>query len=143
MSKTADELKAAHAIDGKKDAADHLGLNYKSYVDKVYALALKNPTLYYESRDKTKQLLIKKLITDSFDTIFDLLRYGLIDNKMVTPDKYIPSYTTVKCQNFGMDVAKTFEIEIVDKVLEILFPADFLSLARNSMIAQAATKSIS
>ena len=143
MSKNADELKAAHAIDGKKDAADHLGLNYKSYVDKVYALALKNPTLYYESRDKTKQLLIKKLITDSFDTIFDLLRYGQIEAAMVTPDNYIPSYTTVKCQNFGMDVAKTFEIEIVDKVLEILFPADFLSLARNSMIAQAATKSIS
>ena len=104
---------------------------------------MKNPTLYYESRDKTKQLLIKKLITDSFDTIFDLLTYGQIGNQMVTPSNYIPSYTRVKSQNFGMDVAKTFEIEIVDKVLEILFPADFLSLARNSMIAQAATKSIS
>ena len=46
MSKTADELKAAHAIDGNKDAADHLGLNYKSYVDKVYALALNSPTEY-------------------------------------------------------------------------------------------------
>ena len=143
MSKNADQLAAAHSIDGKKDAADHLGLNYKSYVDKVYALALKNPTLYYESRDKTKQLLIKKLITDSFDTIFDLLRYGQIEGAMVTPGEFIPSYTTVKCQNFGMDVAKTFEIEIVDKVLELLFPADFQSLAKNSMIAKAATNSIS
>ena len=97
MSKNADELKAAHAIDGKKDAADHLGLNYKSYVDKVYALALKNPTLYYESRDKTKQLLIKKLITDSFDTIFDLLRYGQIEAVMVTPSDYIPSYCYIVC----------------------------------------------
>ena len=143
MSKNADQLAAAHSIDGKKDAADHLGLNYKSYVDKVYALALKNPTTYYESRDKTKQLLIKKLITDSFDTIFDLLRYGQIGDEMVTPSDYVPSYTTVKCQNYGMDVAKTFEIEIVDKVLEILFPADFQSLAKNSMIAKAATNSIS
>ena len=45
MSKTADELKKAHAIDGKKDAADHLGLNYKSYCQ--YSISLSDTSVLF------------------------------------------------------------------------------------------------
>lgn len=127
--------------DGVKSAPDVLGIQYEIYVSKMYALSLKSPTEYYAAREKIRLKLTEKLITESFDTIFNLLRYGLIDLTNYTLDQE-PHYPTEKCNNFSMSVASTFHTEISEKLMLILFPADFNSIANSSLLAKNATLEI-
>ena len=127
--------------DGVKSAPDVLGIQYEIYVSKMYALSLKSPTEYYAAREKIRLKLTEVLITQSFDTVFNLLRYGVIGNENYALDQE-PHYPTQKCNDFSMSVASTFHTEISEKLMLILFPADFNSIANSSLLAKNATLEI-
>ena len=114
------QIAATKVTDRVLSPSDHLGINFNIYTSKMYALSLKEPSKYYKMREDLKTALTAELIEKSFTTIFELLRYGMIGTKSYTDDNG-PNYSIEKCQDFAMSVAKTFEIEISEPIMKIMF----------------------
>ena len=132
---------ASKVTDRVLSPSDHLGINFNTYTSQMYALSLKEPSNYYKMREALKTALTTELIEKTFKTIFELLRYGNIGEEPYTGDN-IPNYSIDKCNDFAMSVAKTFEVEISEPIMKILFAPDFDSISKNSLIAKAATASL-
>ena len=134
-----DQLKAFRKVDGMDKPEDYLGVSYELYCNEIYSLSISQPTEYYKMRNELLTELNKKLLTDTHNTIFDILRYGRIDKKLMT--KYTPNYPVEVCNKISMDIAKAYQNE-VKKIIRILLPPDNESLARSSMSTKILANSI-
>ena len=94
--------------------SDHLGINFNTYTSQMYAMSLKEPSKYYAMRETLKTALTAELIEKSFKTIFELLRYGNIEEVPYTGDN-IPNYSIDKCNDFAMSLAINEFLEIESK----------------------------
>ena len=79
-------MSAAEARDKDKDAVrrnpnDVLGIQFNQYKNTVYSASITDPATYFKKRNDMEVLLKKVLVTDMFNTIYDLLRYGIIKDK--------------------------------------------------------------
>ena len=133
------QLKAFRKDDGMDKPEDYLGVSYELYCNEIYSLSISQPTEYYKMRNELLTELNKKLLTDTHNTIFDILRYGRIDKKLMT--KYTPNYPVEVCNKISMDIAKAYQNE-VKKIIRILLPPDNESLARSSMSTKILANSI-
>ena len=73
------KLKDINAV--KRDPNDVLGIQFNQYKNAVYSASITNPAAYFEKRNEMEKLLKEVLVTEMFNTIYDLLRYGVIKNK--------------------------------------------------------------
>ena len=136
---TDDQLKLFRKEDGMDKPEDYLGVSYELYCNEIYSLSISQPTEYYKMRNELLTELNKKLLTDTHNTIFDILRYGRIDGKLMT--KHTPNYPVEICNKISMDIAKAYQNE-VKKIIKILLPPDNESLAKSSMSTKILANSI-
>ena len=86
-------------------------------------------------------LLKEVLVTDMFNTIYDLLRYGIIKDKTGKETKVCigdaqPNYPSNLVNDEAQKITATFN-EIIDDVIKILMPADYEDIARDKLRIKA------
>ena len=130
--------------DVKSDPNNILGLQYNKYTNSLYAQSLTKPSEYFDLRGKLEDKLKDKLVTSMFTTIYDLLRYGLIDNNCVvgqdsstgTALDRIPGYPSANVNSLSLKITKTFD-DFMDEIINILMPPSYMELAKNKTIVKA------
>ena len=93
------------------DPLDYLSLNYQAYCNKIYSISITEPTKYYKLRNDLILALNTEILQGIHGTIFDLLRYGQIGEKMYT-DGYKPSFPCEKVNKICMDISVLIKQEL-------------------------------
>ena len=130
--------------DVKSDPNDILGIQYNKYKNSLYAQSLSKPSEYFDLRGKLEDKLKDKLVTSMFKTIYDLLRYGLIDDVCVvgqdlssgTALDRIPGYPSANVNSLSLKITKTFD-DFMDEIINILMPPSYMELEKNKTIVKA------
>ena len=133
-------MSAALAREADKQAVrrnpnDVLGIQFNQYKNTVYSASITDPATYFKKRNDMEVLLKKVLVTDMFNTIYDLLRYGIITDKAGVETKVCigeaqPNYPSNLVNDKAQKITATFN-EIIDDVIKILMPADYEDIARD------------
>ena len=142
MSYNADDLKIEQAKDKMDSPIDYLGINYENYCNNIYSLSLSQPTTYYTMRNKLLKDLNTELLEKTHSIIFNILRYGQL---VAGGDNYTnnlkPNYPSELCNQISMSIAKSYQVE-VKKIIKILLPPDYESLAKSSLSSKTLAESI-
>ena len=142
MSYNADDLKIEQAKDKMDSPIDYLGINYENYCNNIYSLSLSQPTTYYAMRNKLLKDLNTELLEKTHSVIFNILRYGqLTANGDNYTDSLKPNYPSELCNQISMSIAKSYQVE-VKKIIKILLPPDYESLAKSSLSSKTLAESI-
>ena len=128
---TEDEVKLSRLQDKLDDPLDYLSVNYQAYCNQVYSLSITEPSKYYTLRNTLTLALNTENLQNLHGTIFDLLRYGQIKDKMYT-NGYMPSYPCEKVNKICMDISVLIKQEL-DKITSLLLPPDNHKLADSSL----------
>ena len=142
MSLDTDNLKLEQLKDKMDSPIDYLGINYESYCNSIYSLSLSQPTEYYAMRNLLLKDLNKELLENTHATVFNILRYGQLkaDGPNYTNSQK-PNYPAELCNMISMSIAKSYQVE-VKKIIQILLPPDYESLAKSSMSSKTLAQSI-
>ena len=137
---------SAAAREADKDAVrrnpnDVLGIQFNQYKNEVYSASITDPATYFKKRNAMEVLLKEVLVTDMFNTIYDLLRYGIITDKAGVVTKVCigdaqPNYPSNLVNDEAQKITATFN-EIIDDVIKILMPADYEDIARDKLRIKA------
>ena len=133
------KLKDINAV--KRDPNDVLGIQFNQYKNEVYSASITNPSAYFQKRNEMERLLKEVLVTEMFNTIYDLLRYGVIKNKAgvevnVCIGDAVPYYPSNLVNDEAQKITATFN-EIIDDVIKILMPADYEDIAKDKLRIKA------
>ena len=128
---TENEIRQSRLEDKIDDPLDYLSLNYQAYTNKIYSLSITEPSKYYKLRNDLSLALNTEVLQTLHSTIFDLLRYGQIGEKMYT-DGYKPSFPCEKVNKICMDISVLIKQEL-DKITSLLLPPDNTNLANSSL----------
>ena len=128
---TLNEINENRLKDRLDDPLDYLSINYQAYCNKIYSLSITEPTKYYKLRNDLTLALNTEILQGIHATIFDLLRYGQIGEKMYT-DGYKPSFPCEKVNKICMDISVLIKQEL-DKITSLLLPPDNTNLANSSL----------
>ena len=78
---SAEQLKEKDKEAIRRNPNDVLGIQFNQYKNQVYSASITDPATYFKKRNEMEKLLKEVLVTDMFNTIYDLLRYGIIKDK--------------------------------------------------------------
>ena len=125
----------------RRNPNDVLGIQFNQYKNTVYSASITDPATYFKIRNEMEVLLKKVLVTDMFNTIYDLLRYGIITDKAGVENKVcindsVPYYPSNLVNDEAQKITATFN-EIIDDVIKILMPADYEDIARDKLRIKA------
>ena len=143
MSLDANQILENQKADKMDSPLDFLSINYDVYCNSIYSLSISQPTKYYEIRNKLLTRLNEELLEKTHHVIFNVLRYGVIGegaNSNYTND-IRPNVPAEICNKISMDVAKAYQVE-VKKIIKMLLPADFESIAKSSLNSKVVAESI-
>ena len=139
-------MSAAQAREADKEAVrrnpnDVLGIQFNQYKNIVYSASITDPATYFKKRNDMEVLLKRVLVTDMFNTIYDLLRYGIITDKAGVETKVCigeaqPNYPSNLVNDEAQKITATFN-SIIDDVIAILMPADYEDIARDKLRIKA------
>ena len=117
---------------------DTLGLQYKSFRKSLYSLSLSKPSVYYELQEKVTNEIKKKMVTSVYKDVYELLRFGKINEKSVFHDTNIPppGLPSTKVNALAMSITQTSD-NFCDELIELILPKSFLSLADNRLRVQS------
>ena len=142
MSLDADNLKFEQLKDKMDSPIDYLGIHYESYCNSIYSLSLSQPTEYYAMRNLLLKDLNTELLENTHATVFNILRYGQLKADGVNyTNKLKPNYPAELCNQISMSIAESYQVE-VKKIIQILLPPDYESLAKSSMSSKTLAQSI-
>ena len=125
----------------RRNPNDVLGIQFNQYKNTVYSASITDPATYFKKRNDMEKLLKEVLVTDMFNTIYDLLRYGIITDKSGVVTKVCigdaqPNYPSNLVNDEAQKITATFN-EIIDDVIKILMPADYEDIARDKLRIKA------
>ena len=124
----------------KRDPQDILGLQFSQYKQKVYSLSITNPTEYFATREKMEEILKRVLVTNMYDVIYNLLRYGIINDNGTETEVCIgkskPNYPSNLVNDEAIKISATLN-SIIDDIIDIIHPSDYEALALDKMRIKA------
>ena len=124
----------------KRNPQDILGLQFSQYKQKVYSLSITNPTEYFKVREEMEEILKRVLVTNMYDVIYNLLRYGIINDgtgeKEVCIGKSKPNYPSNLVNDEAIKISATLNT-IIDQIIDIIHPSDYEALALDKMRIKA------
>ena len=124
----------------KRNPQDILGLQFSQYKQKVYSLSVTNPTEYFATREKMEEILKRVLVTNMYDVIYNLLRYGIINDngteKQVCVSSASPFYPSNMVNDEATKISATLN-SIIDDIIDIIHPSDYEALALDKMRLKA------
>ena len=110
------------------DTSNFLGFEYEEYLNELMALAVSKPSEYYGMRTKVLKELKQVVITTVYDTYYNLLTTGEVNNSFPLAP-LVPHYPQQKASQFGLGVSKTIN-DILNSALEIILPKNHLDVAK-------------
>ena len=139
---------AAIALDTsavKRSPQDILGIQFSQYKQKIYAASVTNPAVYFETREKMEELLKRMLVTNMYDVIYNLLRYGIINNGRddvkVCIGESQPMYPSNLVNDEAIKISATLN-SIIDDIISIIHPSDYEALALDKLRVKAKAVSL-
>ena len=126
----------------KIDTGDYLGHKYAAFKDSMLAMALAEPSKYFEMRKLVLERVKQAAVEQQFNIYYMLLTKGQTPAKEnILADKdfgaiFIPCYPAQLTSEFALGAAKTID-KIAEEAVEILLPRDYKSLASDRMIRSA------
>ena len=124
----------------KRNPQDILGLQFSQYKQKVYSLSITNPTEYFATREKMEEILKRVLVTNMYDVIYNLLRYGIINDNGTETEVCIgkskPNYPSNLVNDEAIKISATLNT-IIDDIIDIIHPSDYEALALDKMRIKA------
>ena len=124
----------------KRNPQDILGLQFSQYKQKVYSLSVTNPTEYFTTREKMEEILKRVLVTNMYDVIYNLLRYGIINDNgtetKVCVSSASPFYPSNMVNDEATKISATLN-SIIDDIIDIIHPSDYEALALDKMRIKA------
>ena len=125
----------------RRNPNDVLGIQFNQYKNQVYSSSITDPATYFKKRNEMEVLLKEVLVTDMFNTIYDLLRYGIIKDKdglekKVCINDAVPYYPSNLVNDEAQKITATFN-SIIDDIICILMPADYEDIARDKLRIKA------
>jgi len=109
----------------KVDPNNFLGHNYQDFLSKMYALALSNPTAYFELRRSIIEKVKRASISNLYDQFYKVLTEGKLSdntNLFIGPaNGYVPKYPEQKVNDFCLSAAATLD-EILNDLCNIIIP---------------------
>ena len=125
----------------RRNPNDVLGIQFNQYKNQVYSSSITDPSTYFKKRNEMEILLKEVLVTDMFNTIYDLLRYGIIKDKKgletkVCINEAVPYYPSNLVNDEAQKITATFN-SIIDDIICILMPADYEDIARDKLRIKA------
>ena len=125
----------------RRNPNDVLGIQFNQYKNTVYSASITDPATYFKKRNEMEILLKEVLVTNMFNTIYDLLRYGIIKDKngveiKVCIGEAVPYYPSNLVNDEAQKITATFN-EIIDDIIKILMPADYEDIARDKLRIKA------
>ena len=124
----------------KRNPQDILGLQFSQYKQKVYSLSVTNPAEYFKTREVMEEILKRVLVTNMYDVIYNLLRYGIINDngteKEVCVEKSKPNYPSNMVNDEAIKISATLN-SIIDDIIDIIHPSDYEALALDKMRLKA------
>ena len=126
---------AAIALDStavKRNPQDILGLQFSQYKQKVYSISVTNPAEYFKTRENMEEILKRVLVTNMYDVVYNLLRYGIIkdgnDEKKVCVLNSEPFYPSNLVNDEAIKISATLN-SVIDNIIDIIHPSDYEALA--------------
>lgn len=122
------------------DANAYLGHNYSSFRDKLFSLAIANPSQYFKIREEVVKKVKETAVKNLYETIYDVMNDGTIatlnvgaKNPIVTvvpaaTFDFKPQVPPQKINEVSLSIAKTLD-KCLDSVLETIIPIDYHSIA--------------
>ena len=128
---TAAELSALQTIDHIDDPLDYLNINHSNYLNKVFSISITEPTRYYEAKNVLSVALNTAILKFIHTTLFNLMRYGHVGAVLHTFNLK-PSIPVEMVNKRCMDISVVIKNEL-DKIIQLLMPADNNNLANSSL----------
>lgn len=118
------------------NTSDYLGLNYQSYTDELYALAISKPSEYWQIRKKVLESVKRDTIADLYKTFSLLLSQGKAKDGSDLGLPSAPNYPQQLISDEALSACKTMD-SILNHIVSIILPADFKTLAQDNLIRKA------
>ena len=118
------------------DTSDFLGLNYESYKNDLYAMALSTPSDYMKLRKDTLAVVKNQCIKDIYTQFYNLLSKGedLTGTQIGTLPP--PGYPAQMVSKFALKAARTLDV-ILEEAIEIILPLNFKELSTKRLEDQS------
>jgi hypothetical protein len=118
------------------DTSDFLGLNYESYKNDLYAMALSTPSDYMKLRKDTLAVVKNQCIKDIYTQFYNLLSKGedLTGTQIGTLPP--PGYPAQMVSKFALKAARTLDA-ILEEAIEIILPLNFKELSTKRLEDQS------
>ena len=127
----------------RTNANDYLSNYYNDHKSKMIALALSNPTLFYEAKGSVVEILKRDLVDKFYDTIFDVLSKGTVNGKQIydgklTLAKYPIRYPAHLINEEALSFSSTID-HMLSHIVDIIMPEsiDKVITSKLSAIGQA------
>jgi len=118
------------------DTSDFLGLNYESYKNDLYALALATPSEYMKLRKETLAVVKNQCIKDIYTQFYNLLSKGEDLNGVKIGNLPAPGYPAQMVSKFALKSARTLDT-ILEEAIEIILPLNFKELSTKRLEDQS------
>ena len=125
------QLAALQISDKLDDPLDYLNINYTNYCNKVFSISITEPKTYYEAKNVLSVALNTTILKFIHTTLFNLMRYGQVANTLHTFNLK-PSIPVEMVNKRCMDISVVIKNEL-DKIIQLLMPADNNTLANSSL----------
>ena len=125
------QLSALHTTDHLDDPLDYLNINHTNYLNKVFSISITDPTKYYEAKNVLSLALNTTILKFIHTTLFNLMRYGQVGAVLHTFNLK-PSIPVEMVNKRCMDISVVIKNEL-DKIIQLLMPADNNNLANSSL----------
>ena len=113
---------------------------FSQYKQKVYSLSVTNPAEYFKTREVMEEILKRVLVTNMYDVIYNLLRYGIINDNGTETEVCIgkskPNYPSNLVNDEAIKISATLN-SIIDDIIDIIHPSDYEALALDKMRIKA------
>ena len=118
------------------DTNDFLGLNYESYKNDLYAMALSTPADYMKLRKETLNVVKNQCIKDIYTQFYNLLSKGQDLNGTQIGNLPAPGFPAQMVSKFALKAARTLDT-ILEEAIEIILPLNFKELSTKRLEDQS------
>ena len=126
---------------------DYLGHNYNAFRDRLFAMAISNPSDYFKMREAIVKDVKTKAVKDLYNVLYDTLTEGTTGggrsvDKGGVSFEFKPALPPQSANELCLGAAKTLD-KILDDVLDIIIPIDYHSIASKRLEMKGSSAGIS
>lgn len=125
---------------------DYLGHEYSAFRDRLFAMAISNPSSYFSMREAIVKDVKSEAVKNLYNVIYDTMTVGRVGNRNINQGginfDFKPHVPPQKVNEISLGAAKTLD-KILDDILDIIIPIDYHSIASKRLEMKGSSAGIS